>query len=85
MIEAVTSWPPSEPGRNDPQPAFLTVREVATTLRISPAHAYRLVADGQIPHVTWGARKLVPARWVDELVQHVLDDWEMPDGPPSRP
>ncbi len=57
--------------------AFLTIPEVARALRISRSCAYELAAAGQIPTKRWGRRLLVPARWVDDLVQRVISDWEL--------
>ena len=51
------------------QPVMLTVPEVAKTMRISRAAAYRLVELGTIPSVRLGRSVRVPAWWVDEKTQ----------------
>jgi excisionase family DNA binding protein len=45
-----------------------TVEEAAALLGISRAHAYQLVARGQLTHVRLGRRIVVPKRALDELV-----------------
>ena len=46
-----------------------TVSEAAVLLGVSQAHAYELVARGQLRHVRLGRRVVVPKRAVDELLE----------------
>jgi excisionase family DNA binding protein len=46
-----------------------TVSEAAVLLGVSRAHAYELVARGQLRHVRLGRRVVVPKRAVDELLE----------------
>jgi excisionase family DNA binding protein len=45
-----------------------TVTEAAVLLGVSRAHAYELVARGQLRHVRLGRRVVIPKRAVDELL-----------------
>jgi len=46
----------------------MTVAEAACALGISRAFAYELVARGEMPHVRFGRRIVVPVRAIDELL-----------------
>jgi excisionase family DNA binding protein len=46
-----------------------TVSEAAVLLGVSRAHAYELVARGQLRHVRLGRRVVIPKRAVDELLE----------------
>ena len=46
-----------------------TVSEAAVLLGVSQAHAYELVARGQLRHVRLGRRVVIPKRAVDELLE----------------
>lgn len=46
-----------------------TVSEAAVLLGVSRAHAYELVARGQLRHVRLGRRVVVPKRAIDELLE----------------
>ena len=46
-----------------------TVSEAAELLGVSRAHAYDLVARGQLRHVRLGRRVVIPKRAVDELLE----------------
>jgi excisionase family DNA binding protein len=50
-------------------PRVWTVSEAAVLLGVSRAHAYELVARGQLRHVRLGRRVVVPKRAVDELLE----------------
>jgi excisionase family DNA binding protein len=56
-------------------PAFLTVPEVAQALSISKPQAYKLVRGGAIPSTKFGQKIVVPAKWVDDEAQRVVDAW----------
>ena len=49
---------------------MITVREIATYLRISLPSAYKLVNSGEIPHVKVGCRYIIPRYgfnyWLDQ-------------------
>ena len=45
-----------------------TVDQAAELLGISRAHAYELVARGELEHVRLGRRIVVPKRVIDDLV-----------------
>ncbi|MDR2378925.1 MAG: helix-turn-helix domain-containing protein [Bifidobacteriaceae bacterium] len=59
----------------DPKPAFLTVAEVAATLRVSDMTIYRLIAGGELRALKVGRSYRIPAEALDEWLQ---DDarWE---------
>ncbi len=59
----------AQAGVADPanRPLFLSVREAAVELGISPAFAYRLVVAGEIPSTRFGRRYLVPRAWIEQL------------------
>ena len=50
------------------RPLVLSVGEAATLLGISRAHAYELVARGELAHIRLGRRVVVPRRAIDELI-----------------
>ena len=52
------------------RPLVLSVDEAATLLGISRAHAYELVARGELAHIRLGRRVVVPRRAIDELIQN---------------
>lgn len=54
----------------------LTVAEAAERLRISQVAAYRQIKAGQIPSVRIGRRLLVPAAWIDQLLEDAVADWQ---------
>jgi excisionase family DNA binding protein len=56
-------------------PAFLTVPEVAKRLSICNAQAYKLVRNGTIPSTKFGAKIVVPARWVDDEAARIVEEW----------
>jgi excisionase family DNA binding protein len=51
----------------------LTVGEAAKALKISPAHAYALVAGGELPSLRLGRRILVPRQGLERLVAQAAD------------
>jgi excisionase family DNA binding protein len=50
------------------RPLVLSVGEAAALLGISRAHAYELVARGELAHIRLGRRVVVPRRAIDELI-----------------
>ena len=54
----------------------LTVAEAAQRLRISQVAAYRQIKTGQIPSVRVGRHLLVPAAWIDQLLEDAVADWQ---------
>lgn len=52
-----------------PSPRFVSIAEAARLLGISRPHAYAMVDAGQIPTVSFGHRKVVPLRWIDDLAE----------------
>ncbi len=48
----------------------LTVGEAAALLGISRAHAYELVARGELAHIRLGRRVVVPRRAINELIEN---------------
>ena len=60
----------NEPGtatRNEERLVW-TVEEAARLLGISRAHAYELVARGELPHLRLGRRLVVPKHAIDVLL-----------------
>ena len=56
----------------------ISVTEMARRLDISRAHAYRLVASGEIPSVRLGHRTVVAVRAIDEMLAGASDRWPAP-------
>ena len=48
----------------------LSVGEAAALLGISRAHAYELVARGELADIRLGRRVVVPRRAIDELIEN---------------
>ncbi len=48
-----------------------SVEEAGRQLGISRAHAYQLVARGELPHLRLGHRIVVPKRAIDALLERV--------------
>jgi excisionase family DNA binding protein len=61
----------SEETRPDEQRLVWTVEEAARLLGISRAHAYELVARGELPHLRLGRRVLVPKHAIEILLARV--------------
>jgi excisionase family DNA binding protein len=53
----------------DPKPAFLTVSEVAQTLRVSDMTIYRLIASGDLRALKVGRSYRIPADALDEWLE----------------
>ena len=53
-----------------PLSLVLTVGEAARLLGISRAHAYELVARGELAHIRLGRRVVVPRRAINELIEN---------------
>jgi excisionase family DNA binding protein len=51
----------------------LTVTEAAAALGISRAHAYELVARGELPSLRLGRRIVVPRRGLERLLDGAAD------------
>ncbi|GAB6276038.1 MAG: hypothetical protein SAMD01599839_05780 [Rectinema sp.] len=51
---------------------FLSRKQAATCLSVSLPTINRRIADGSIPFVKIGTRVLIPARFLDELVEKAL-------------
>ena len=51
----------------------LTVTEAAVALGISRAHAYELVARGELPSLRLGRRIVVPRRGLERLIDGDTD------------
>jgi len=49
-----------------------SVEEAGWQLGISRAHAYQLVARGELPHLRLGHRIVVPRRAIEALLERVL-------------
>ncbi len=60
------------------RPLFLSVREAAVELGISPAFAYRLVVAGEIPSTRFGRRYLVPRAWIEQLATELEHSVALP-------
>ena len=58
-----------EAARPDDERLVWTVEEVGRLLGISRAHAYELVARGELTHVRLGRRIVIPKRALDELLE----------------
>jgi len=59
----------TEPQRDDSRAQFLTVAEVAETLRLSRMTVYRLIHSGELPAMRVGRSFRVPQSAVDALVE----------------
>lgn len=64
-----------------PSPAWLTVEELATALRIPQSTVYEKVRLGQIPSIKIGKHRRVPSSWLNALVTAAQ---ELPD-PATKP
>jgi excisionase family DNA binding protein len=53
---------------NADRPLVLSVGDTAKLLGISRAHAYELVARGELAHIRLGRRVVVPRRAIDQLI-----------------
>ncbi|MDF3051221.1 MAG: binding domain protein excisionase family [Pseudonocardia sp.] len=56
------------------QVRFLTVAEVARTMRVSKMTVYRLVHGGELPAVRVGRSFRVPRRAVEDLLSNAYPD-----------
>lgn len=54
---------------NADRPLVLSVGDAARLLGISRAHAYELVARGELAHIRLGRRVVVPRRTIDQLIE----------------
>jgi excisionase family DNA binding protein len=62
---------PASTTRNDERLVW-TVEEAGRLLGISRAHAYELVARGELPHVRLGRRVVVPKHAIEALLAQVI-------------
>jgi len=60
--------------RREDERLVYTVAEAARMLGISRAHAYDLVASGELAHVRLGRRVVIPKRVIDRLLDVDTDD-----------
>jgi excisionase family DNA binding protein len=60
--------PDVEAGTPEANSRVWTVSEAAEQLGVSRAHAYELVARGQLRHVRLGRRIVIPRRAIDQLL-----------------
>ncbi|MDR1635007.1 MAG: helix-turn-helix domain-containing protein [Bifidobacteriaceae bacterium] len=65
----------------DSQPSFLTVSEVAQTLRVSDMTIYRLIANGDLRALKVGRSYRIPAAAMAEWLGDAAD-WEA--GPAAK-
>lgn len=63
---------PSPAPERPPQPAFLTVEEVAAFLRVDSVTIYRAIRAGEFPAVKVRKRYVVPRRALELLVDDVV-------------
>ncbi|MGC5627473.1 helix-turn-helix domain-containing protein [Georgenia sp. Z1344] len=59
---------------------FLTVAEVAESLRVSKMTVYRMVHSGELPAVRVGRSFRVPNAAVDQLISEGLQGWDTAEG-----
>ena len=52
---------------------FYTVKETAKLLRVAPLTVYRRTSDGKIPSVKIGSKLLVPASYIQSLIDSALE------------
>ena len=60
-------------------PAFMTVTEVASMMRVSKMTVYRLVHSGELPAMRVGRSYRVPVAAVQEFMASGLGDWSHGD------
>ena len=60
--------------RNDEDRLVWTVEEAGRRLGISRAHAYELVARGELPHLRLGRRVVIPKYAIEELLARAVSD-----------
>lgn len=61
----------AEAARPDEERLVWTVEEAGRLLGISRAHAYELVARGDLPHLRLGRRVVVPKHAIEALLERV--------------
>lgn len=54
------------------QNIFISVRAAAQKLGVATITMYRLVERGEIPSVRLGSRRLIPAKFIDQLAEKAL-------------
>ena len=63
---------------------FLTVQEVAESLRLSVSMVYKEISAGRLPHYRFGARVRISEDGLDEYLKNQLVDPEsLDDSPPT--
>jgi excisionase family DNA binding protein len=55
----------------------VSIKEFATILDVSPAHAWRLVKAGKIPSVRLGHRYCIPISAINEMLGEVSNEDEV--------
>ncbi|HLS03600.1 MAG TPA: helix-turn-helix domain-containing protein [Actinomycetales bacterium] len=63
----------TEPQRGDARAQFLTVAEVADTLRVSRMTVYRLIHSGEVPSMRVGHTFRVPKTAVDAMLSQIYE------------
>ena len=66
ILRAVSPAPRPKP---EQPPAFLTVNEVAARWRVSRMSIYRLIHDGELPHVRIGSAFRIPTEAVENYIK----------------
>jgi excisionase family DNA binding protein len=70
----------SRPGDDDgPPPRLYTVREAARLLAVSEMTLYRQINAGRFPAIRIGARRLIPARCLDEMITRAVETQSVVD------
>lgn len=59
-----------------PSLRFLTVQEVADTMRVSSMTVYRMVHSGQIPAIRFGRSYRIPETALAQITQQ-MGDWQV--------
>lgn len=54
-------------------PTFYTVREAAEIMRCNPSTLYRAIRDDAFPAVRIRTRYVVPAKAIEELIEHAAN------------
>lgn len=51
---------------------LLTASEAATVLRISKSKVYQLIRENKLPHISIGARQIIPEDALYHWIDHAL-------------
>lgn len=63
----------------DNSPAFLSVPAAAKILGVSRMTLYRLIADGNFPHLRIRSRIVIPRRAIQNMMDAALDSHDIAD------